>query len=169
MEPIKPNTPPSPPQKAANAPVPSMDEAGLRAIIKGVAEEMLAVSVATAQAMQPTQVVQAPPQRGIVTGPICGTCGQAEKACGREHKDIAVYPTSYPEFGEWFQGVFINGVKYLSNNESHLIPVPKVAVTTFYELIRRFEQNERESRVGRSKTHQSGHISNPTPAQAAWR
>ena len=80
-----------------------------------------------------------------------------------------MYPTNYPEFGDFFQGVFVNGVRYLSNNGDHFIPVPKKAVTMFQGIIRTYEQNERESRVGRSKQHNSGHITNPQPAQAGWR
>jgi hypothetical protein len=168
MSDIKPSLPPAPPQKAASAPVQSMDEAAIKSLVKGIAEEMLAVSVATAQAMRPA----APqPQAEVLKGygPVCNVCGQYLKACEGEHENICVYPVNYPEFGDFFQGVFINGVKYLSNNESHLIPVPKKAVTQFKSIIQTYESNERESRVGRSKQHNSGNIRNPTPAQAAWR
>ena len=157
---------PAAPAKTENL---SITRSDLNDIIKSVANEMLAVSVATANAMRPqaAEPVMQDPTRGM--GPLCSTCGQPIKACDEKHVEMAVYPCSYPEFGDFFQGVIVNGVKYLSNNESHLIPVPAKAAVQFQEIIRRYEANERESRIGRSKQHNSGHIANPSMAQSAWR
>lgn len=139
----------------------------LQSLVKSIAEEMLGVSVAAATAMRPQAAPTGHQARNF--GPRCGTCGQYESACKGEHVDLCVYPVNYPEFGDFFQGVILNGVKYLSNGPGHVLKVPKCSESEIRCIIKGYEQNERECRVGRSKQHNSGSIHNPIPANAAWR
>ena len=81
--------------------------------------ESIAISVASAmRAGQPAAPVYE--GRGSRNyGPVCGVCDQYVSACNNEHESMSVYTVNYPEFGQFFQGVFINGKKYLSNDENH--------------------------------------------------
>ncbi len=135
---------------------------------------MNATLPALAAALQSRQAPAALPTsvatgRGRDYGPQCVVCGQYTSACHSKHVEISVYPTRYPEFGDVFQGVFINGVKYLSNDESHTIAVPEAAAPHIEQTIRTFEKNEREISHGRQASHNMGHISRPKPATQAWR
>jgi hypothetical protein len=171
MSDIKPNTPAAPqkPTEAkTEAKAGTIGGSDLESLIKRISEEMLSVSIATASAMRPA----APAPSGHQArdfGPKCGTCGQYETACQKKHVDFCAYPTNYPEFGEFFQGIMVNGVRYLSNGPGHTVKIPAVSEAEFANIIRTYEHNERESRVGRSKVHNSGSVFNPQPANAAWR
>lgn len=135
-------------------------------ITKSIFNEGMPALAVALKGTQP-QAPQGTPRRD--PGALCPTCGQGENACKKEHVKLVVYPSRYPEFGEFFQGVIINGVRYLSNNQDHEIEVPACAATEMSNIIRTFETNERETRVGRSKTHHSGSVHTPTPAQVGWR
>ena len=103
----------------------------------------------------------------------CGICKQALTGCESKHTEMVVYPTRYPEFGDWFQGVFINGARYLSDGPHHKIPVPTNTVGTISSIIQTWEDNERSIRIGRKKAHNSGVIGDgggaTRSAQAGWR
>lgn len=154
---------------------PSFSQSTLEAAIKAVAEQMIPAAVvaavaATKQGMAP-QAAASPRPRG--PGPRCHQCSQSLSACEGQHAKMVVYPQRYPEHGEFFQGAKINGVRYLSNNEQHEILVPAEAVATISNLVKAFEQNEQETRIGRKAERRSGsvgpHGSNFSPAQKAWR
>ena len=138
-------------------------------ITKSIMNESLPAMAAAMAGNKPASQPVMDTGRGRTYGPVCTTCGQYVTGCNNEHENMAVYTVNYPEFGEFFQGVRLNGVNYLSNNENHPIPVPKAAATYITQIIKQFEHNERECRIGRQKTHNSGHIANPQAASAAWR
>lgn len=162
-------------KKTQTSTQPSIDQSTLEKAIKAVAEQIVpaAVVAAVAATKQSQQPVASSSRPQPAVRERCHVCGQARSGCGDKHAKMVVYPQRYPEHGEFFQGAKLNGVRYLSNNESHEIVVPENAVPTIANLIRAFEQNEQESRVGRKAERRSGsigpHGSNFNPALKAWR
>lgn len=144
----------------------SIAEAAARAAAKAIAEEMLPTFMA-AQQLANRQAADERPQLHA-PAPIretCHVCGQALKTgCMGEHEMAVVFPKRYPEHGDFFQGVILNGVKYLSNDDQHKIPVPKNAVATIEGFVQAFENNEQETRVGRKAERYSGRVT-PNGAQ----
>lgn len=113
-------------------------------------------------------------------GPKCEVCGLLVMACGgmgkiegdrteakvqearnKNHVKMCVYPERYPEFGGQFRGRAINGVWFLSNGPGHQIWVPKCSLGDIQSCIEIYEKNERETRLGRVKEHNSGDVSSP--------
>lgn len=144
-----------------------------RQMIRELMEEMVPAFAAAMQAgvLANRPVDPRAERAAIAAGPKCPTCRQLQRACGGKHKDIVVYPEKYPEFGAWFRGVGINGVWYRSDNGSQLVTVPESAADDIIQNVRAYEENERETRMGRSGGHNFGHINNPqapSPAQG-WR
>jgi hypothetical protein len=86
---------------------------------------------------------------------------------------MVVFPRRYPEHGQFFQGVYLNGVKYLSNDEGHEITVPEIAAGSIAQLVQNFENNEQETRIGRRAERFSGTLSPAgsavTPQNIGWR
>lgn len=141
--------------------------------IKKVSAELIPAAVAaavsavkTADAQRPAVPQHKAPQR-------CTECGQQATACGGKHVDIVVYPLRYPQHADYFRGVILNGVTYLSNNDNHKVRVPAEAESTIRQIVAGYEQNEQDMQVGRQKEHHSGRIgpngSSVQQAQAAWR
>lgn len=155
----------------------------MREVSRSMAEEMGPIVMAAAAAAgkanaQPQLTAQGRPVYN--PGPVCPVCKQFVKACGGvakltgtqtqadkdkanlvNHVKMVVYPTRYPEFADWFRGRGLNGVWYLSNNASHAIWVPRAAAGDFQHAIETFETNERETRMGRTKLHNSGSVNSP--------
>lgn len=106
-----------------------------------------------------------------MTGEKCQVCSQylppGVKQGEHPHKRVVVFPRS-KRHGKWFQGLIINGVRYLSNNASHSILVPEGLDMT---LLDNWEENEEVLREGREATHDSGDINNPKRADhtSGWR
>lgn len=98
---------------------------------------------------------------------VCQECGQRTAGCKGEHSFITVFPTKFPQYAEYFQGVFINGVRYLSNNAEHKIPVPKNAAGDILFKIQKAEDEEMIGRTGRVKHNNSGDVSSPRPFNPA--
>jgi hypothetical protein len=147
-------------------------------IVKQVAEAMMGIipaAVATAVQAANSQRQAAAPQAPAQVRPAarCSDCGQAVSACHGKHVQMVVYPTRYPEHAEYFQGVLLNGVKYLSNNEGHQITVPEVAFSDIKSIVAGFEQNEQDMKLGRKVERHSGTVSphgvSFNPANQAWR
>ena len=109
-----------------------------------------------------------PPQIGR-----CHECGQLVSACDRKHVQMVVYPLKYPQYADYFPGVFVNGVRYLSNDDGHPITVPAVAQAEIAGHVAGFERNEHEMANGRVAERHSGVVSPHgtafNPASAAWR
>jgi uncharacterized protein YraI len=92
----------------------------------------------------------------------CNQCGQDQKACKTNgHTEMVVYPTRYPEFAEWFMGVYINGVRYLSDRPGHKITVPTDSVSGIKTHIQVWEDNERTTKLGKKRRHNSGDVNAP--------
>lgn len=149
---------------------PEVDIAKLVAdITKSVMDQALPAVASAFAANQPKPQAYVDPRGAPNHGEVCGVCRQYVKACEGKHVDLCVYPSRYPEFGEFFQGCRINGVTYLSNDESHTVPVPANAAPYIQQMIEAFANNERETRIGRKKIHNSGNLHAPNPAQVGWR
>lgn len=145
----------------------------MRDMLRAMMEEMMPMMAAAMQmGMAANRQVDPRAERAAVaSGPRCPECKQLQKACGGEHESIVVYPVKYPEFGQWFRGVGINGIWYRSDNAGQLVTVPKVAVGDILQTVINYEENERETRMGRSGGHNFGNVANPVaaPPQAGWR
>lgn len=150
---------------------PEMDSSALKAAVKEVAEQMLAPALAAVLSAQ--QPKPAAASRAPVNHEKCYECGQYRSACKGEHAEIVVYPLRYEETAEFFPGVYLNGVKYLSNDGGHKVVVPAEAAGGILQTVQHYEQAEHEARVGRVKNHHSGSIgpsgSRFNPASQAWR
>lgn len=146
----------------------------LEQAIRAVANEMIPAAIAAAihatNAGKPRAAASTPAR----TRRVCTECKQdADTGCGGKHAKIVVFPQRYEEAQEFFPGVFINGVRYLSNDASHEVVVPLNAAGDILNTVQRFEQNEHEMRSGRTKKHHSGSVgpngASVNPATAAWR
>lgn len=126
---------------------------------------MIASAVQASKAAEPAPRGAAPKQM-----PKCHECGQVLSGCEGKHIQMVVHPA---QFAEYFPGVIINGIKYLSNDSGHRITVPAACESTIMGIVAGFEKNEREISVGRKRDHHSGsvspHGSSINPANAAWR
>jgi hypothetical protein len=81
-------------------------------------------------------------------GAVCHECGQAERACKGKHTQMVVYPPD-DSYAEWFTGLFLNGVKYLSDHGGHAITVPEQ--NDFAHMLNMWCKSEREMRQGRKR------------------
>ena len=88
-------------------------------------------------------------------GRRCQECGQYSKACGGKHAQMIVFPKGKAA-QKYFQGVFINGVRYDSGNASRKITVP--AQNDITKILELMEDQEEQFRIGRSGNHNSGSI-----------
>lgn len=152
----KPNTPAAP-----AAPVDPVKAAAAASAAAAV-EAMLPTVVAMLAQQQPRVMGGRPVHQD--PGPRCHICGQYAKACGgppaegakdTNHAWISVFPrgiAGQAEFADWFTGVIINGVTYLSNGPGHRIPVPKVAEADINATVAKWSEEEVLSRVGRKMT-----------------
>lgn len=105
------------------------------------------------------------------TGEKCAACKQllppGVKQGEHKHIRVAVFPKNR-RHAKWFQGLFINGVRYLSNDASHLLDVP---ADIDLSIIANWEDNEEVLKEGREATHDSGDVNSPRRAgsSAGWR
>lgn len=138
-------------------------------IAEGIAKAMEKALPAMAQAAVQVQIsAQDARSQSIaasrLTGERCADCKQflppGVTQGKHPHKRMVVFPRSRRN-GKWFQGIFINGVRYLSNHASHHITVPEDLDET---LLANWEENEEVMKEGREATHDSGDISNPRRA-----
>ena len=143
-------------------------------IAEGVARAMekalpLAVQAAIQTQASVTQSQHALAMAARATGEKCSVCRQLLPAGVKqgEHKHIrvAIFPKDH-RHGKWFQGLFINGVRYLSNNAQHLIDVP---ADVDLSLIKNWEENEEVLKEGRDASHNSGDVSAPKSSTVGWR
>lgn len=118
-----------------------------------------------------SQASRAAAETARPTGIRCGKCRQHLPSGLKEdehpHRLVAVYPQNARKHGKWFQGIFINGVRYLSNSAIHKIHVP--ADADVEKMIQIWEENEDELQTGRQVDHNSGSVDKPTPATVGWR
>lgn len=154
----------------------------IKTVAKEVAAELAPVMMA---ATMPKGKAGTPQPFG--SNERCHLCQQLKNACGGipkhdpqdeadvrrahsvNHVLLVVYPQKYPEFGEYFQGRKINGVRYLSSNDTHKVWVPRAAEGDIMRAVQVYEENERVTRMGRKREHHSGSLSNPKAANSGWR
>lgn len=137
----------------------------LAAAIKQVAEQLIpAAIVAAVQATKAQNQPVAPQRLAPVAPQRCHECGQQKTACEGKHLKMVVFPMRYPQHAEYFQGVFLNGVRYLSNDGSHEVTVPAIAEATIRNIVSGFETDEQARAVGRKAERHSGVV---TPSGAA--
>lgn len=144
----------------------SKEENLMRAI---VTEMMPAFLVAAREMMTPQAPAAVAAQERAGR---CPECQQNLKGCKGEHVMMVVYPTKDPaQNGQWFQGCFINGVRYLSDGPDQVqaVLVPKNCEGDIKHQIAKYEDNEQQLARGRKAYHNSGDLSSPQKANAAWR
>lgn len=134
-------------------------------------EVLEAITMGVALGMQQVQPQQAAAKPGTARrfGPPCPECKQPKMGCGKKHKQVVVYPRN-PRHARFFQGVRLNGVRYISNGPGHAITVP--ADAPIEHLIQTFEKNEDEQTNGRVVDHNSGVLGRKSAvnrATKAWR
>lgn len=142
--------------------------------VQQIVEQLIPAAIAAAvqsgrAASQPAQ----PQHRALQAAPRCQLCGQEKTACGGKHVEMAVFPQRYPQHADYFTGVQINGVRYLSNDGSHKILVPEISANEIAAIVSTFEENEQAMAVGRKATRHSGTVSpngnSVQPATQGWR
>lgn len=131
-----------------------MREAIAEAIKSAMVEALpLAAAMATKVSKDHDQASEPEPVKAV-SNDKCGTCRQMLRACQGKHKRLVVFPR---EYGQFFTGISINGIKYLSNNSQHQILVPENS--NIEHILEKWESNERELSVGRQVQHNSGTLS----------
>ena len=138
-------------------------------IAKSLASEMVPALVATQlSAVQASQPKYAAPV--VKSTEECTVCRQHLAACKGEHTFMVVFPKN-TEYSKFFQGVFINGRKYASDHDQHSVPVPTVAAAEIGNIVRNFENNEREMMNGKQRTRMLGELGEAASNKslAGWR
>lgn len=153
---------------------PAISADALAAAIKQVSAELIPAAIAAAVAATSKPAAQAVPAAVADNRKAkCPECKQMLSGCQGKHVQMIVYPQRYPQHADYFPGVHLNGVKYLSNDETHLVLVPEAAATSIANIVSTFEQNEQDMAVGRKAVRHSGTVSpngnSVTPADKAWR
>lgn len=131
--------------------------------------QMIAASVAATS--KPQHAAEPAPERQGKQR--CHDCGQVMSACHGKHVQLVVYPQRYEHAADYFPGVFINGVRYLSNHSTHTVTVPAESAGDIVNTVAGFEHNEQELATGRKASRHSGSVgpygSSVSPASQAWR
>lgn len=126
------------------------EERMAKTIADGIATGMAAAAQIQANAAAAARGPALKPKMG------CGICRQDISGCNNEHRLLAVYPRS-KKYGRFFQGVIINGVRYLSNHRGHKIWVPKDC--NIEHVMEMWENNEDDQSQGKEVEHDSGVLS----------
>ncbi len=158
----------------SNKNTPPVSDAAMAAAVKYVSEQMIPAAVAAAVAATTKSAPQAAPApKSALSIPTCTECGQKVTGCEGKHAKMVVYPVNYPQYADYFTGVILNGVKYLSNDGGHEVVVPANCVGTINAIVAGYEKNEQEMAIGRRAERHSGHVtprgSSVQPANQAWR
>ncbi len=131
------------------------------AVKQAISEALPAAAAIAAQVTANNQPKQAqtyvpPSRRGA---PKCEECKQYKEACKDQHAMMCVWPDD-DEAAQWFTGVKLNGVRYMSNGPGHMITVPKKNNIGY--ILAKWTENERVQRRGRKVSHNSGQIGGGT-------
>lgn len=113
-----------------------------------VAAQRMGQSQQQGPAMRPFEVARRQTEDAL-NSPECHVCRQKVRACNNEHTQMSVFPGRYPEFGRDWPGLTLNGIKYRSNDNQHLVDVPLSAADGFTVRIRVWEDRERINLIGR--------------------
>lgn len=146
----------------------------IQSVVRAVMTETVPAMMALQQGNQSSAGLK--PVRRMIQCRECKQAGPKAPPCNGEHIKMVVYPNKYPEFGKWFQGSIINGIRYLSDRRNQAILVPAACEGQIVKQIADFEENERVTRMGRSaeEPHNSGEIRETgggkiNHAVSAWR
>lgn len=145
-------------QMAKNDEAPeSLDDKIARALATALEKALPAMAAAAVQTQISAQDAKSAAQYlARPSGEKCAECQQRLPAGvpqgSHKHIKVAIFP-SHRKHGKWFQGLFVNGVKYLSNHAGHLLTVP---ADLDLSLIRNWEDNEDVMKDGREVDHNSG-------------
>ncbi len=128
-------------------------------LIKAIMMEVLpaVMAVKSAPEMREAKQREALAEAKLRARKLCAVCRQPVSACEDKHEHIEVFPSRYPEFADGFPGVTINGVTYLSAFNK-TVPVPASCAPYIRKIVQGYEDNMRQSIMGRKATHNSGHI-----------
>lgn len=143
--------------------VPMTEQEKIAATVKSVVGELVPALLA----MQGPKTAPKAAPVFVDTITKCNDCGQLVAACKGEHVQIAVFPKVHLQYADYFQGVFINGVRYLSNNGGHKITVPANSAGHIEYMTRLAEEEEIALRNPRVKQHNSGDVGRPAPFNPA--
>ena len=142
----------------------------MKQVVEQLIPAAIAAAVSATNKQQPAPAAQARP---VGAPQRCPECSQQRSACEGKHIEMVVYPTRYPEHADYFVGVMINGIKYLSNDDTHKVLVPENAAGAIKAIVQTFEQNEHDMATGRKAQRHSGvvspHGAAVNQATAAWR
>jgi hypothetical protein len=120
--------------------------------VKQVLESVLPALMAAREAPAPVKKTALPE---VVDFAMCTECGQPHMACRGRHRKCRVLPSDEDQV-EWFQGVKINGVNYLSPLDGREITVPADANIEY--MVQQWSQNERELVRGKKRIRNSGSV-----------
>lgn len=125
--------------------------------------EMVVNTLTAMQMMQNTSQPQRMASTALAQRPTqkCQECGQLEAACNKEHVKMVVTFTKYPQYAEFFVGIYLNGVRYLSNHPGHYVTVPKAAEGEFMYRLQQAEEEEVVVHTKRTRHHNTGSIDRP--------
>lgn len=128
--------------------------------VRDILKEVLPAAVgagleAARQTADAKAVAGAPPIKDLSD---CTECRQKRSACGGRHRKLCVLPEDQ-EYAQWFQGLRVNGVLYLSDRPGHQITIP--ADLNAEHMIEQFVRNEKELKHGRQRGRFSGAVGNP--------
>lgn len=143
--------------------------ATVKAVVGELVPAMMAMQNASSAGQRPARE-----NRRWIQCRVCKQAGPNKAPCNGEHIKMVVYPSKYPEFGKWFQGAIINGIRYLSDGRRDRIDIPAACEGQITKQVADYEENERVTVMGRSASHDSGSISeggggNANGATSAWR
>lgn len=154
-----------PAEVAPVAEVETREERLVRAAVKSAVEETTVAMLAFHASQLAAQSTKAAPvSPAYPRGVKCSECHQQLAGCKNEHEAIVIYPTRYPQFADGFDGVYINEVRYCSNDATHKVVVPKSSVG---EIMHRVISAEEEEVAMRTKRKFVPSLANRAPAQRA--
>lgn len=147
-------------KKDSNTPI-EQTSAFQEALAKAVKEALPVMAGVIVQAQEAAKMQNfANSEAHRPTGERCGECQQLLPAGCKQgehkHKEVVLYPQN-PHYGEWFQGCFINGIRYLSDGPNHKVIVPFEA--NVEKILRDWENNEDALRHGKVTSRRSGNLS----------
>lgn len=131
--------------------------------LKGPEKSDVSTSALMEKAMEGMTDEQKAEFRASFGGGKCSGCGQiavkGRYPCKGKHTQMVVFPSDH-DWGKWFQGCILGGVKYLSDGPGHMITVP--AANDFQSWINEWVQMEKTNAHGKKRSHNSGSINGQT-------
>lgn len=143
-------------EKPAEKPVAKVEKSEVAKAVQETISELLPALVGALGAAN-GQTTAAPVQAAAPVKNVstCPQCRQMVAACKGKHRAVCVLPSD-EDAAQWFQGVKINGVNYLSAYQGHLVTVP--AESNIEYMVQEWQRNERELVRGRKRSRHSGSV-----------